>query len=272
MLAPGVGQEGLYPGQQRKQPKMSSDNAEASGRKDAATASGLSSIQDPLREDLVDYEADATNPSGGASRSASRRGVGDGAGSLPSGVASVETPMTLSNPAHGTRNGDCSTLSASESSSSLDAPGQTSSPSSSSSSTGRASPGGGPMDNYLAKQGVPAGSNRDQNRGPKIQAKTQTSLHQHFKRTNKEVGPDIGKCGKTTCLCCKAFSQKPKALRSATTSKKCQLRRHDSRLEKMTCTSSHLIYVIWCEQCGVQYVGSTKAKLHNHTEENSRKL
>ena len=71
------------------------------------------------------------------------------------------------------------------------------------------------------------------------------------------------RCGRTGCLTCPIFEERNCIISAAT-------RERFPIATRMTCSSSHLIYVIRCVVCGMQYVGETVKPLHlrvnNHRE------
>ena len=65
----------------------------------------------------------------------------------------------------------------------------------------------------------------------------------------------IGKCGRVGCLTCEVLEDKSCLIATAT-------RERHFITSRMTCTSSHIVYVIRCIICDRQYVGKTTCPLH----------
>ena len=90
------------------------------------------------------------------------------------------------------------------------------------------------------------------------------ALQGHFPLPNSP--PLIAKCSKPNCCTCPYLITTPyiRSLRKGTAHNLCTN-------STLTCLSSHIIYVITCTKCGVQYVGMTtqslKARFSQHLRE-----
>ena len=78
----------------------------------------------------------------------------------------------------------------------------------------------------------------------------------------------ISRCGKTRCKTCKHIVEGD-SFWSKNTGRQYTVKSHEA---VMTCATKHVIYLISCKKCGVQYVGETSQALRNRMNNHRQRL